>query len=562
MNEFNQNYRTALEDFFEARRRANLRSFFAKIQGKNYDLLSFDEVRKKLKAEISNNRQTIKEIRLDKIVGSVNRYEDFTRDFFPKDRVQAQRWVMVELGTSGTTGLPPIEVYELGGVYFVIDGNHRVSVANSLGSKTIQAYVYEIKTRVDLDPNDSPEDIIIKAELTDFLQETRLDILRPGSDFSVTAPEAYVRLKEHIAVHQYFLGLDESRDVEPTEAITHWYDTYFMPTIESIEAFGLTHDFPGKTKTDIYLWICDYQAILEKDLSQPLHTLDAIRHYSSQHSPASTAPSDSSIGELRRQKKLIRQESCLFSDILIPINGSETSWNALNLAIEISKKENSTLNGLHVVADEAQKESPSALDTQRIFNQTCQQAGAYGQLVIVSGNVTARISERSGISDLIVVNLAYPPEANALSRLTNGFRNLVQRSPRPVFACPETSSRLEHALLAYDGSPTSQEALYIAAYLAGKWNTRITVLTIKDSEKNREQEINPAIKYLFEHNIQAELIEEKGSVAPLTLQYVQSTQADFIIMGGYGSTTMFHFLFDTVADQILRESSVPMLLCR
>ncbi len=91
---------------------------------------------------------------------------------------------------------------------------------------------------------------------------------------------------------------------------------------------------------------------------------------------------------------------------------------------------------------------------------------------------------------------------------------------------------------------------------------RITVLTIKDSEKNREQEVNPAIKYLIEHNIQAELIEEKGSVAPLTLQYVQSTQADFIIMGGYGSTTMFHFLFDTVADQILRESSVPMLLCR
>ena len=259
---------------------------------------------------------------------------------------------------------------------------------------------------------------------------------------------------------------------------------------------------------------------------------------------------------------MISQEGCLFSDILIPLNGSESSWNALSLALEIGKKENSTLNGLHVVSDDSEKGNPLALTTLQKFNQTCNEAGLNGNLVIVSGNVTTRIAERSGINDLIVVNLAYPAEANAISRLTNGFRNLVQRSPRPVFACPETFTHLEHALLAYDGSPTSQEALYIAAYLAGKWNTRITVLTVLDNEHAKHPVPNPAIQYLNEHDVKAELIEEKGAVAPLTLQSAHKAQADFIIMGGYGSTALFHFLFDTVADRILRESNIPMLLCR
>lgn len=563
---FTQGYRNALEDFHNARRQATMKNILARIQGKNYDLLSFDDIRKQFRAELTNSHQKLQEIPLDAIVGSVNRYEDFTRDFLPKSRVEAQRWARVELVAAGQEGLPPIEVYQLGKAYFVIDGNHRVSVARSFGAKTIQAYVNEIKTRVDLDPNDSPQDIIIKAELTNFLQETRLDILRPDSDFSVTAPEAYGRLLEHIAVHQYFLGIDQQRDVFRDEAITHWHDSYYLPTIEIIQNFGLTRDFPGKTNTDIFLWLCDYRVNLEKYLEEPVDEINAARHYvSQQNSDADLqegTQESTSLGELRRQKLLIRQEGCLFSDILVPINGKETSWVAASQALEISKRENSRLHGLHVVADDTQKSSSEAVDIQAQFNQLCEEAKVDGKLTIASGSVSSQISERVGINDLIVVNLAYPPEATAFSRLTNGFRTLVQRSPRPVLACPEAFSSLNHAVLAYSGSKTSQEALYISAYLAGKWNIKLTVLSISPTDKNPSTSGEMALSYLHDHLIDADLIAKTGPVVSGILDSANQVGADFIIMGGYSSSALFSFLFDTVADQILRESSIPMLLCR
>ncbi len=560
MIEYSHNYRNALEDFFEARRRATVRNILARIQGKNYDLLSFDDVRKKLKAEISDHHQTLTEIPLDAIVGSVNRYQDFTRDFLPKNSVQASRWARVEVNVTSQDGLPPIEVYKLGRAYFVLDGNHRVSVARASGTKTIQAYVNEIKTRVDLDPHDTPEDIIIKAELTNFLHFTRLDILRPGSDFSATSPEAYTRLEEHIRLHQYYLNVDEQKNVGLDEAILHWYDNYYLWIIEIIDTNGLVRDFPGKTKTDLYLWLNDYRTSLQATLAEPVSVVEAARHFASQQiATQSTATPDP--GELRRYKESTRQEGCLFSDILVPVNGTDSSWFALRQAIEIAHKETSRIHGLHVVIDDSLKDGPEALKTQSSFNEQCEAAGVEGKLVITSGNVGTQILERSGMTDLIVVNLAYPPGASALGRLTNGFRTLVQRSTRPVLACPDASSKLDHALLAFDNSPTSQEALYMAAYIAGKWNMRLTVLTISQPDKS-DSASEQALEYLSSHHVDAEHIAEKGQVAPLILKYANQSSVDLVIMGGYGSTTLFNFLFDTVADQVLRESSKPMLLCR
>lgn len=44
--------------------------------------------------------------------------------------------------------LPPIEVYQVGDVYFVLDGNHRVSIARQEGVEFIDAHVIEMKTPV------------------------------------------------------------------------------------------------------------------------------------------------------------------------------------------------------------------------------------------------------------------------------------------------------------------------------------------------------------------------------------------------------------------------------
>ena len=120
--------------------------------------------------------------------------------------------------TGSQHGLPPIEAYKIGEVYFVKDGNHRVSVARQMDLPSIQGYVTEIKTKVSLSPEDNPDSLILKAEYADFLEKTHLDILRPDVNLQLTAPGKYPLLEEHIYVHQYYLGIEEQRDIPLNEA--------------------------------------------------------------------------------------------------------------------------------------------------------------------------------------------------------------------------------------------------------------------------------------------------------------------------------------------------------
>src|SRR3990172_7843766 len=112
----------AFEDFYDARRKAQVSEVIKHIRGtKNY-LLSFDDIRQKLGA-VSIGRKTLRNIPLESIVGSVNRYEDFTREFLPRASIDPDRWVGVKRAVSNMEGLEPIDVYQINEVYFVHDGN-------------------------------------------------------------------------------------------------------------------------------------------------------------------------------------------------------------------------------------------------------------------------------------------------------------------------------------------------------------------------------------------------------------------------------------------------------
>ena len=181
---------SALRDFREARRKAAFEDLKSRLTGRSDDLLSYAEVNRALGLGTSAER-TLADIPLDAIVGSVGRYSDFTRSFLPRRSSDAERWAKVKLKMQYHGGLPPIEVYRVGGVYFVLDGNHRVSVARELGATHIQAYVTEVGARIPLTPDVKPDQLIIMARQARFLERTQLDRSQPEADLTVTAPGQY-----------------------------------------------------------------------------------------------------------------------------------------------------------------------------------------------------------------------------------------------------------------------------------------------------------------------------------------------------------------------------------
>jgi hypothetical protein len=105
-------------------------------------LLSFDDVRRELAA---NNRlyRGTRVVAVDEIVGSVGRWRDFDRSFLPARASVGHKWKRIDRAFQRGEDLPPVELYEVGEAYFVVDGHHRVSVARYHDVPTLEAAVVE-----------------------------------------------------------------------------------------------------------------------------------------------------------------------------------------------------------------------------------------------------------------------------------------------------------------------------------------------------------------------------------------------------------------------------------
>jgi hypothetical protein len=256
-------------DFGRARFKSFINQVFSVLSGQRNNLLSYDDVKEKLRIGGPIYRG-VRTVRTNQIVGSLNRYHEFDRAFLPKEDQLANRWQKVDRAFYEDIHLPPVVLYKVGEVYFVVDGHHRVSVAREQGQEFIEAEVRECATRINITPDIKPEDLEILGAKVDFLERTGLDKLRPDANIKLNIPDGFTRMLEHIAVHRYFMGLDFKRNISEKEAVGHWYDTVYLPIVTLIRKSGLLEDFPDKTEGDLYLWTLDHQHYLYQEEGQPL----------------------------------------------------------------------------------------------------------------------------------------------------------------------------------------------------------------------------------------------------------------------------------------------------
>lgn len=577
MDDNGTSFSSAVTDFRRARRRADMQEILARLGGgKRSRLLSFEKVRRSI-AEERLLPRVLRNIPMDAIVGSVGRYEDFNRQFLPRQEAQLGRWARVRTAFE-YSGLPPIEVYKIGEVYFVLDGHHRVSVARQLGAKEIEAYVTEIPSKVPLSPEDDADDLIIKTEQARFLEDTRLAELHPEVDLSVTTPGRYEQLREHIAAHRYFMGLDQKREVGYEEAVQHWLNEVYFPAIAVIRRLDLLRDFPKRTETDIYLWLMKHRAELTKQLGWDLGTEEAAAHlwnrlytkprrlwerfrrFLSRVFPIKALQMSPVPTEWRLSRGMLRAGERLFPRILVPISGEDVSWMAVDMATLVGQREQSELRGVHVVNSDDKKDSAKVEGIREEFKKRLAKAGIRGRLVLEQGNISRRVEARSHWSDLVVLHLKHPPGDQPMQRLLSGLRAFLQRSPRPALVVGQTSP-MKHALLAYDGSHKANEALYLAAYLAGGWGTQITVVTSVEKSLREGLNLQKAKGYLVSQKVEANYIQRRGPAGPAVVSEATQNGCDFVLIGGYGQAPLIELMRGSTLDYVLREFRGPVWVC-
>jgi hypothetical protein len=253
----------ARADYSRARFKAFVNNIWSLIQGSPTQLLSYDEIKEKLRigGPIYRGVQTVS---VKQITGSLNRYHQFDRAFLPTQQETAERWQRVNLAFYNDISLPPVVLYKVGEVYFVVDGHHRVSVAREQGQLFIEAEVRECATKVNITPDIRLEDLEFLGEKANFLERTALDQIRPTADIKLNTPDGFSRMLEHIAVHKFFMGIEQQHDISDEEAVADWYDQVYQPIVEVIRQSDILDDFPEKTEGDLYLWVLDHQHYLHE----------------------------------------------------------------------------------------------------------------------------------------------------------------------------------------------------------------------------------------------------------------------------------------------------------
>lgn len=269
--------------FAAARRAALVGDLLRYLQGRPVDLLAFDEVRDRLRLRNLVDRGLV-DVPLDRIVGSVGRPHEFNRAFLPRKSALRQRWEEVEELVEGSVGFPPVQLYQVGDVFFVVDGHHRVSVERSIGAPTIEAQVKEFLSPVSLGPDASLEEVILKSGLVGFLETTGLAPEDP-EELVVTVADGYERLLDHISVHRYFLGIELEREIPWEEAVASWYRVVYRPVLELIRESSVLDDFPGRTAADLYLF-----------------TMDHLHHLRERYGEEAVGPRDA-VEDLARQER-------------------------------------------------------------------------------------------------------------------------------------------------------------------------------------------------------------------------------------------------------------------
>ncbi len=291
------------EDFSKARNKAFINELQHFLNPDEAKLISFTDIKQLLKPqnEVYKGMQVVP-IKL--IVGSEGRYKDFDNHFFPKRNFLKNRWESVDMAHYKDIILPPIKVYELGGLYFVRDGNHRVSVAKMQGVEFIDAEVVSLRTEIKLKPDSTKSQMIrqvIEYEKRVFYAETNFGDITDYWMLNFSTPGQYDVIYNHILCHKYYINIGKPEEIPMEEAILSWFQNVYMPVLNIILKKKILKKFKKRTAGDLYVFIIKYWDELKQKFGDSVSIEEA----------AETFERDNKISFKRKVKNFLYKQKLL-----------------------------------------------------------------------------------------------------------------------------------------------------------------------------------------------------------------------------------------------------------
>ncbi len=227
-------------DFQRARRRQVLSRLASRLRRSPDDInliLPYNEVIAALGFR-GERHLGLRTIKLDAVVGSVESRRDFDRHFRPTSGRVRERWERLALAQRRGESIPPIDVYQVGDLYFVKDGHHRVSIAMAMGQRTIDAYVTEVLTQVSAQGIRDRHDLVMKSYQRLFMDR----VLLPEAAYAklaCTDPWSYAELGENVEAWGFRCMQAERQYLDRAQIARRWFTEEFTPVVRMLRAADL-----------------------------------------------------------------------------------------------------------------------------------------------------------------------------------------------------------------------------------------------------------------------------------------------------------------------------------
>jgi len=187
-------------------------------------------------------------VALDRITGSVGRYNDFDSQFRLRQRASSERLKWIREAMRQGRNLGPVKLYQIKNEFYVLDGNHRIAAAKELHQDEILAHI------VELVPTDNSLQSILYRERAEFADRTKLPV-----EINLTEVSQYAHLLDQISEHQAFLQQADGPTIAFEDAALDWYKTIFRPLCNIIKKGRLGDSFPERTVADLYAYMTLHQ---------------------------------------------------------------------------------------------------------------------------------------------------------------------------------------------------------------------------------------------------------------------------------------------------------------
>jgi len=281
----------------------------------------------------------------------------------------------------------------------------------------------------------------------------------------------------------------------------------------------------------------------------------------------------------------------MFKHILVPIDGSDDGWAALEQAIELAREEESTIQALFVAdsriieapywtaappdeplpaGDEAKAELALTIgETIADFGdkvltearRKCVEAGVPCDVRYEIGAVINVVLDAASHADLVVLGRHGQGAIYAGPHLGSVFEAVVRHSSCPVLATQAEMRPILKILVAYDGSDRSKDALTIGARLAQSQDRDLVVLVVNDGHPSQQKAFDEAKEWLQAHNVAAKPLFVEGSPAETILRVAREEDASLIVLGAYGHSRFLEIFFGSTVDEVVHQAITPVLIC-